>query len=301
MCYDGDYQTKRQFNQAKRLQVPDERIIQKQHEMIEREKRRLGEKPEDEALQSDDLEKYLPAYYHISGFAKPQMAFMTSLEKADMDIGIWGFVPAWVKTVQEAYDFKKPFNRNLNVQSETMFEKRGFKASARHMRCVISMDAYYESHHQNKTTYPFRIYHADGSPLWLAGIYRHTELTDEKTGEVQEFNSVAVVTTQANSILARIHNNPKLVERTGHRMLVLLDESQLTDYLKPYPDTKDPAEEKLFEAAILNLCQPYDEDKLAYDPVRNLKKRKDMDYIGNVPEIRERYHWPDLNLDEIFT
>jgi hypothetical protein len=77
---------------------------------------------------------------------------------------------------------------------------------------------------------------------------------------------------------------------------MILDESMIEAYLKSYPDSSaDPVESQLFEKEIQSICLPYPEELLAYHTVRNLRPRKDMSYLGNVPEIAAEYHWPELD------
>lgn len=298
MCYDAEASTKRQLNKAIQLGASKEEIDALALNLINIRRKKSGIEPLSEPDQIDTNE--LPVFYHVSGFDHPEMPIMTGAIVPKFEVAIWGFIPSWVKSKEEAYDYKKPYNSNLNAQSETMFESRVFKDSAKHRRCAIMLDAYYESHHQHKKTYPFRISHKDNKPLWVAGIYENNQWVDQESGETTYFKSFGILTCPSNEILAKIHNNPKMVARSGHRMLVILDESQLNDYLKPHPHEKDPQEAIIFQQSILAFCNPYDKDLLSYTPVRNLRKRKDLEYLGNVPEIRERYEWPDLNLELVF-
>lgn len=48
----------------------------------------------------------------------------------------------------------------------------------------------------------------DKSPLCLAGLW--DEWLDQETGEL--IKTVAIVTTSANQMMTKIHNNPKLAE-----------------------------------------------------------------------------------------
>lgn len=301
MCYDAQYTVRKQLKEAVRHGADQTDVDKLQQLAIDWSRistnSSLKSLPTfDPELQVEPGQDYLPEYFHASGFSHAPMVFRTNDPWQPSDIGKWGLIPFWVKTLQEAYDLKKPYNCNLNAQSEAMFEKRAFQYAARHHRCVIHLDAYYEHHHFKRKAYPFRIAHKSGQPLYVAGIYQPNALADEDTGELVKFNSIAILTCEANALLAKIHNNPKMVARTGHRMLVILEESQIEDYLRPYPGASaDPADCQLFEKEIEGLCQPYPEDRLAYHSVRNLRQRKDMPYLGNVPEIIEEFVWPELD------
>jgi putative SOS response-associated peptidase YedK len=216
----------------------------------------------------------------------------------------WGFVPNWVKKKQQAYDPNSPYNNLLNAQAQTMFDKPAFRKAARYGRCLVQIDAYYESHHYKGKTYPFRIFKKDGSPMLIAAICRKARWVDEETGEEIVKNVLATLTCTANEQLAKIHNNPSMLQRgNGHRMLVILDEEQAHEYLKAYPSSPGQAGnsqmEKKFEEDIKKLCTSYPSDLLNFHSVRNLRDRKNLPYLGNVPEIREAYTWPDLDYSRV--
>ncbi len=258
---------------------------------------------EKEVEDAEDLMNLLPVYHHVSGYSHPLKVVFSSLQPFQAEVAEWGLTAPWVKTKKEAYDFKKPANNCLNAQAAGMFEKSTFKYAAKYGRCVVSIDSYYEHHKANGKTYPFRIFKKDGSPLYIAAISSRTKYVDEATGEEITKTTVATLTTSANVTLARIHNEPATLATSGHRMLVILDEEQIGPFLEPYPYTPgengDPQVEKDFQEKILSLCVPYDERKLGYYSVRNLRQRKDMPYVGNTPEIKEEFKWPDLDYSEI--
>ena len=308
MCYDAAYLISRQLRTAKHLGASKDDIaeLEKQLKLVFKEKG-LDEniqykEPEHNNGNSKEEEIHWPEFYHVNGFSHPPTIIYTWGQPFKTKVAEWGFIPFWVKTVSEATDPRKPYNNNLNAQASTIFEKKGFASAAKYGRCVVLLDAYYEHHNYKSKTYPFRIYKKGNEPLYVAGIYTKNTLIDEDTGEEIVKNTIAVLTCNANPMLAKIHNNPAMVKRTGHRMLVILEGEQIGDYLRPYPIAKgqeaDPTEEKLFQEEILRLCQPYDQTKLAFHTVRNLRQRKGMDYIGNVPEIGKEYVWEALDYSQ---
>lgn len=309
MCYDAAYMIARQIKEAIHNGAPQEDINDLKRQLgVLIDERHLDpdkilpliEEDEDEDLGGE--QRPWPEFHHVNGFSHPPIVIYTGTSPLKTGVAEWGFIPFWVKTIKEATDPRKPYNNNLNAQSATIFEKKGFAPAAKYGRCVVLLDAYYEHHNYKSKTYPFRIYRADKEPLYVAGIYTRNTLIDEDTGEEIIKNTMATLTCEANPMLAKIHNNPAMVKRTGHRMLVILDKEQLGDYLRPYPVPKgqkrDPAEEKLFQESILELCRPYDQDKLTFHTVRNLRQRKDMDYLGNVPEIAQEYKWEQLDYSQ---
>jgi len=140
--------------------------------------------------------------------------------------------------------------------------------------------------------------------MLIAAICRKARFVDEETGEEVVKNVLATLTCEANDKLAKIHNNPNMIKRgNGHRMLVILDEAQAQQYLRPYPTPPgqkgDSQAEKLFEEEIKNICTAYSSDGLDFYSVRNLRDRKDHPYVGNIPEIREEFIWPEMDYSRV--
>jgi len=294
VCYDKEYQLKTQLKNAIHDGLPEATI----HEILEDLALITGDNYLSVGSTEIDWEA-LPKFYHVSGFAHPPLIAQASIHPAKAIVAEWGFIPHWVKDEGAAYDPRSPYNNNLNVQSKSMFEKPGFAKSARYGRCVTYIDAYYESHHYKGKTFPFRISRKDGRQLIVAAICRKSKFLNIETGEEITKNSLATLTCEANPMIAKIHNNPAMVKRSGHRMLVILEEENTSDYLMPYPiglnQKPNPVEENLFQQEVLSVCQPIDEKQLEFHSVRNLRDRKLMPYIGNVSEITEPYIWPDLD------
>ncbi len=303
MCYNKESSLRAQIKRAIHEEMSDELI-----DMLKQELYLLtgdpfygpGNKVDFSSVNEwPSLEEY--DYYHVSGFSRPaEVVYSKMSPHINMVFAYWGFIPHWVKYTSEIND--KQYNLNPNAQSENMFDSRAFAKSARYGRCVVMIDAYYESHHYKGKTYPFRIFRKDGKPMYIACVCRKNKMYDED-GLEHVFNSFAMLTCEANSMLSRIHNNPKMVQRNGHRMLCILDESDLDAYLKPFPtalgEKGDPQEEALFQQEMLRLCQPFPDDELDFYSVRNLNHRKDMPYIGNVPEIKKKFVWEDFDYSRV--
>lgn len=306
MCYDAEYQLGRQIRQAIHDGISEESL-----ENMKREYWILTGNPYEESDDDEfddvanwpDIDQF--NYYHVSGFSNPVVCAYTSLSPKQAILGHWSFIAGAINQYEEAYSYKSPgWVRNLNAISENMFSSKVFGSAAKYGRCVIDLDAYYEHHHSKGKTYPFRMYRKDGKPLHAAAIYRKTYLED-KDGIGFEFNSIAILTCQApsSSIMAQIHNNDAVLKRgNGHRMLVLLEDENLSTYLKPYPFEKgekgDPSEEAIFQQEILNVCRPYPENQIGYHTVLNIKNRKDSPYLGNVIELTRPYEWEHLDYDQ---
>lgn len=216
--------------------------------------------------------------FHASGFSHPKLFIYTNRSPDIPEIATWGLIPHWVRDTDQ---MKKYWNNTLNARGETIFEKPSFRDAAKEHRCLIYVDGFYEHHHHKGKAYPFFIHSKDNEPLILGGLWN--EWVDEESGEL--WNTFTIVTTSGNSMLSKIHNNPKL---KGPRMPVLLHESWADQWLQPEMEHTDI---KLLE----DLIKPYPEGELEAYAVHKLRGAA---YLGNVPEISERVHYDALEVEE---
>lgn len=161
-------------------------------------------------------------YHAISGFAHPQLIIYTNAEPFRPVLSYWGLIPHWVKTEAQANQLR---DKTLNARIETIFEKPSFKAAARTKHCLIPLDGFYEYHHYKGKSYPFYISSHNASPLLLAGLW--SLWINKHTGEV--INSCSIVTTRANALMTKIHNNPKIKEA---RMPLVLSPEKADQWLQ---------------------------------------------------------------------
>ena len=114
----------------------------------------------------------------------------------------WGFLPAWVKD-------PKNFPLLINARGESVLEKPAFRNAVRRRRCLIPTDGFYEWKAGATPAGPKQPYlvrarrDAAGTaqPLAFAGLF---ETWTGPNGE--ELDTVAIVTTAANRLLAPLHD-----------------------------------------------------------------------------------------------
>lgn len=212
--------------------------------------------------------------YHASGFSHPELLIYTDRSPDFPEVATWGLVPHWVEDEEQ---LKKFWNSTLNARGETIFEKPSFRESARKNRCIIYIDGFYEHNHFKNKTYPFFIQLQNGKPMVLAGLW--SEWQNPETGGW--INTFSLVTTTGNSLLSKIHNNPKLKEP---RMPVILPEGQEDLWLQPI--TKDIEEHKIIE-----LIRSYPAKELHAHTVGKLRG---TEYKGNIEEISEEVIYQEL-------
>ena len=119
----------------------------------------------------------------------------------------WGLIPRW-------YTSGSRFSA-INAKAETVAVKPYFREAFRKRRCLIPANGYYEwqGPKGRKQPYYFRLKEAD--LFSFAGLWEYWEHEDER------MESCAIITTDANSVAAPIHN----------RMPVILDPDQYDDWL----------------------------------------------------------------------
>ncbi|WP_026449947.1 SOS response-associated peptidase [Aequorivita capsosiphonis] len=224
------------------------------------------------------LEKLIPLtdlpLYHTSGFSHSELLIYTDRSPNYPEVSTWGLVPHWVKNED---DLKKQWNNTLNARGETIFEKSSFRTSAKNNRCIIYVDGFYEHHHFDGNTYPFFIYRKDKNPMALAGLWSEWKNPDTRG----VLNTFSIVTTSGNSMMAKIHNNPKL---KAPRMPVILPTELEDRWLDKINDDLDIQK-------IKELIVEYPHDELAAHTVAKLRGKA---YPGNVETIADEVLYDEL-------
>ncbi|MFY9334774.1 MAG: SOS response-associated peptidase [Mycobacterium sp.] len=141
----------------------------------------------------------------------------------------WGLLPSWVK----ADSGGRPLAKSLliNARAETLTTSPAFRSAARHRRCLVPMDGYYEWMRPTdagpgvrKT--PFYLFAEHGRPLLMAGLWSawkppESPESPEPAESARPMLTAAIVTTDAVGELARVHDRMPLViaERDWDRWL----------------------------------------------------------------------------------
>jgi putative SOS response-associated peptidase YedK len=217
----------------------------------------------------DELLQRLTPIYYASGFDHPDLPVITNEKKDEIQMLNWGLIPQWMKS---ASDVVKIQNQTLNARSETIFDKSAFKESIRNRRCLIIVDGFYEHHHKNKKTFPHHIVRKDRDPMTLAGVW------DIWRGNGMERTTVSIVTTQANKLMQRIHNNPKTID--GPRMPLILSQEKEKEWLTLEDENQ-----------LKELMIPFDQSDMEAYAVPRLKGKQ---AVGNTESAISKYDYPEL-------
>jgi putative SOS response-associated peptidase YedK len=253
MCYNKSYLTRRAENLAKRYGHDEQEV-----EYIREQLKKLNMAP----------------MYHASGFDHPSVPVIIDASKT-IHLYSWGLIPSWVKSPAEAVTIS---NSTINARAETMFEKAAFREAARERRCLVLVDGFFEHHHKNGKAFPYHIRLQQDEPMVLAGLW--DEWVDKTSGLVRR--TYTIVTTRANALMTRIHNNPKASE--GPRMPLILPKSAEHDWLKPI----NPQADKAILEAIIKPCP---DNELTSFTVRRLTGKE---AIGNSPDVLQPHRYQEL-------
>lgn len=145
-----------------------------------------------------------------NGFSHPDCAIITDENPGEAVLGNWGLIPFWAKDTAIQ-------NSTLNAKIETVESKPSFWQSV-HRRCLIPVNGFYEwqwldAKGKHKERFYIKLKNG-GEPFALGGLYS----TWKNPENDQEILTFTIITTQANELMAEIHN-------TKHRMPLVLDEA----------------------------------------------------------------------------
>ncbi len=137
---------------------------------------------------------------HLNGFDFPKIPIITTENPEIIQNYNWGLIPDWSKS----NDIR---TLTLNAKIETLSEKPSFKNVVQ-QRCLVLANGFYEwqwrdSKGKNKIKYQIGI--EDEALFAFAGLYSHWK--NEQTNEM--VNTFTIVTTEANPLMATIHNIKK--------------------------------------------------------------------------------------------
>ena len=197
-------------------------------QLINKYKLRIGERPIDPF-----------SSYYSNGFNHEYLPIVTMERPDEIQFFNWGLVPYFIKDIQGAKDIR---NKTLNARSESIFTTNSYKQSIHSKRCLIPANGFFEWHTVGKDKYPYYImvdesYPSEPKEFCFGGIYN--KWVDKETGEI--LNTFSIITTQGNDVLNFIHNSAKRMPLILHDNDIMtwlnpdLNESQITDLMKPYP------------------------------------------------------------------
>jgi len=161
----------------------------------------------------------------------------------------WGLVPSWAKDPSVG-------NRMINARSDSLAERPAFRAAFARRRCIIPADAFYEwqapappnpgGAAPKRGKVPWAVRLRNDRPMAFAGLW---EVWRDGADGGEVVRSCAVITTDANGLLAPIHS----------RMPVVLPATAWDQWLDPAFDDIEalaellvPAPDEWFETFVVS-------------------------------------------------
>lgn len=169
-----------------------------------------------------------------------------------VDFGMFGLVPAWadVKLARSTY----------NARSETVATKPSFRSAwKRQQLCVIPLENFFEPNYESGKPVRWRIEHADGVPLAVAGLWDWRPNGGPDDRPLVSF-TMLTINADEHPLMKRFHK-----PEDEKRMIVLLEPEQIDEWLQAPLD------------AAPSFLQLYDAEKLVAEAAPKLARMKKID------------------------
>jgi putative SOS response-associated peptidase YedK len=175
--------------------------------------------------------------YHVGAFDNAKLPVITDENPGQVDLFNWGLIPFWVKDEKSANELKKI---TVNARAETIFEKPAFRSSAEKRHCLVIADGFFEWRWYQGKNYPYYIKLKDRDVFAMAGMW--DSWNNKKSGE-KSF-SYTIITTEANPLMAMIHNKkkrmPAILKKEDEARWISkgLGKEDFMDILKPFDESE---------------------------------------------------------------
>ena len=137
----------------------------------------------------------------------------------------WGLIPYWA-------DDPTIGNRLINARSETVAIKPAFRQAFQKGRCLVVADGFFEWKKTGVTKQPYYIRLGNDKPFAFAALSEHWHRGD------QIIDSCTIITTEANKLMADIHDRmPAILSPKDYDLWLEPDfhsQSKLLKMLRPY-------------------------------------------------------------------
>ena len=163
----------------------------------------------DELIEAFDLPGLTFEYCARYNIAPSQDAPVVAEDARGRRMGLltWGLAPRRMDD---------PGTGFVNARSESVQEKPSFREAFERRRCLVPADGFYEWRREGSRKVPYWIHPPDGAVISLAGIWERWERP-----EAPARNTFAILTTQANEDVRRIHDRMPVVVTEPDRHLWL--------------------------------------------------------------------------------
>ena len=166
---------------------------------------------------------FAPSYNAAPSHALPTIF---NIEPHVITLSAWGFLPEWA-------DGRRDVKPLINARAETAATKPFFRHAFRSKRCLVLADGFYEWKRAGKDKLPYRIALKTEEPFAFAGIW---SMVHDAQGHSR--TTFAILTTDANALVAQIHNRMPVILHPQDEAAWLDPEvapDQAQAFLAPFP------------------------------------------------------------------
>jgi putative SOS response-associated peptidase YedK len=202
--------------------------------------------------------------HHVSGFSFPLMPVVTNVSEPEIRLYHWGLIPSWTQNAEQAGQMRA---MTLNARSETVFEKPSFRKSVQSRRCLVPADGFFEWQAVGSKRIPWFIRVKEQETFSFGGIWDQWK---NEEGEV--LFTFSVLTTDANPMMAEIHN-------TKRRMPLILPPQAESRWL----------DHSVSPENIMQLMVPFPEERLESWTISKLITTRGAN--TNTPEVKTPFSW----------
>lgn len=183
-----------------------------------------------------------------SGFTYDSWPVVTNTKSIGMH---WELIPHWIRNEKELTESRKKYT-TLNIKGESILTNKVAASSIHTHRCLVLASYFFEWQKINNEKYPHCISINETPLFYMGGVWN--SWTNHQTGEMK--NSFAIITTEANSLMCKIHNTKK-------RMPTIFDDQLANSWLN-----ENLNEQQLIELATTKI----DSDKMkAFTVAKNFQ------------------------------
>jgi putative SOS response-associated peptidase YedK len=138
----------------------------------------------------------------------------------------WGLIPNWC-------DDPKGGRKPINAKCETVRDLPAFREAYRGRRCIVPVDGFFEwkAIKGRKAKQPYAIAMKDGAPFGLAGIWENWK--EPASGDW--IRTFAIITTDANELVAEIHDRMPVILAPADYALWLGEEDDPHGLMRSFP------------------------------------------------------------------
>ena len=138
----------------------------------------------------------------------------------------WGLIPHWCTDLAGG---RKP----INAKCETIATLPTFRDAYRHRRCIVPVDGVFEwkAVKGQRAKQPYAIAMKDGTPFGIAGIWENWK----EPASSEWIRTFAIITTDANDLVADIHDRMPVILAPADYVRWLSDEPDPRELMQPFP------------------------------------------------------------------